>query len=190
MAKTASAPRYRAATAMTDRRCIVSEPVPADVLLAKGRFIGAPCQLEVETANGRELWRRLDWPPPQLLGTKIRGPRAGWPPGLRSRVRLIAQMAPSPSLGPPLLSESWSPPLFCGMPLLDGGAGFGAGFAGAGFGAVGAGAGFGAAGCDAEPPDFLAETCLPAGEIANQRPPKAFSPSPFVSPAFLSITKP
>lgn len=22
---------------------------------------------------------------------------------------------PSPSLGPPLLSESWSPPLFCGM---------------------------------------------------------------------------
>src|SRR5581483_11944033 len=26
-------------------------------------------------------------------------------------------MLPSPSLGPPLLSASWSPPLFCGMPL-------------------------------------------------------------------------
>jgi hypothetical protein len=24
-------------------------------------------------------------------------------------------MLPSPSLGPPLLSASWSPPLFCGM---------------------------------------------------------------------------
>jgi hypothetical protein len=24
-------------------------------------------------------------------------------------------MFPSPSLGPPLLSPSWSPPLFCGM---------------------------------------------------------------------------
>jgi hypothetical protein len=34
-------------------------------------------------------------------------------------------MFPSPSLGPPLLSESWSPPLFCGMPL---GTGFGVGF--------------------------------------------------------------
>jgi len=27
-------------------------------------------------------------------------------------------MLPSPSLGPPLLSASWSPPLPCGMPLL------------------------------------------------------------------------
>ena len=27
-------------------------------------------------------------------------------------------MLPSPSLGPPLLSPSWSPPLFCGMPPL------------------------------------------------------------------------
>jgi hypothetical protein len=26
-------------------------------------------------------------------------------------------MLPSPSLGPPLLSASWSPPLFCGMPV-------------------------------------------------------------------------
>src|SRR5215470_18872017 len=25
-------------------------------------------------------------------------------------------MLPSPSLGPPLLSPSWSPPLFCGIP--------------------------------------------------------------------------
>src|ERR1039457_2155299 len=29
------------------------------------------------------------------------------------------QMFPSPSLGPPLLSESWSPPPFCGMPPAD-----------------------------------------------------------------------
>src|SRR5919108_532422 len=27
-------------------------------------------------------------------------------------------MLPSPSLGPPLLSASWSPPLFCGIPAL------------------------------------------------------------------------
>ena len=27
-------------------------------------------------------------------------------------------MLPSPSLGPPLLSESWSPPLFCGIPAV------------------------------------------------------------------------
>src|SRR3954447_11850366 len=54
-----------------------------------------------------------------------------------TRVRLIAQTPPSPSFGPPLLSESWSPPLFWGMPLLAGGAGFAAG--GAGFAAGGAG---------------------------------------------------
>src|SRR3954453_6667937 len=45
-------------------------------------------------------------------------------------------MPPSPSLGPPLLSASWSPPLFWGMPLLEAGLVFlGAGFAflGAGF---------------------------------------------------------
>src|SRR5436190_11436746 len=28
-------------------------------------------------------------------------------------------MFPSPSLGPPLLSASWSPPLFCGMPAVE-----------------------------------------------------------------------
>jgi hypothetical protein len=28
-------------------------------------------------------------------------------------------MFPSPSLGPPLLSASWSPPLFCGMPVVE-----------------------------------------------------------------------
>src|SRR5213078_4580579 len=28
-------------------------------------------------------------------------------------------MLPSPSLGPPLLSASWSPPLFCGMPAVE-----------------------------------------------------------------------
>ncbi|MBV9473073.1 MAG: hypothetical protein JO206_08890 [Solirubrobacterales bacterium] len=34
-------------------------------------------------------------------------------------------MFPSPSLGPPLLSESWSPPLFCGIPPLGWGGGGG-----------------------------------------------------------------
>src|SRR4051812_26596237 len=29
-------------------------------------------------------------------------------------------MFPSPSLGPPLLSASWSPPLFCGIPEEEG----------------------------------------------------------------------
>jgi hypothetical protein len=61
------------------------------------------------------------------------------------RVRLIAQTFPSPSLGPPLLSASPSPPLFCGIPLLAGGFGFATG--GAGFaagGGVGCGAAFGA----------------------------------------------
>src|SRR4051794_16996718 len=98
-------------------------------------------------ANGPELWRRLDWPPPQPVrpGIRTTAPTAmATRPGLR-RGRLIAQMPPSPSLGPPLLSESWSPPLFCGMPLLGGfGAGCGAAGAGAGFGGGGAGAGFGA----------------------------------------------
>src|SRR3954453_1748758 len=28
-------------------------------------------------------------------------------------------MFSSPSLGPPLLSASWSPPLFCGMPAVE-----------------------------------------------------------------------
>src|SRR3954447_13279005 len=28
-------------------------------------------------------------------------------------------MLPSPSLGPPLLSASWSPPLFCGIPAVE-----------------------------------------------------------------------
>ena len=32
----------------------------------------------------------------------------------RARIA-CAQVLPSPSLGPPLLSESWSPPPFCGM---------------------------------------------------------------------------
>src|SRR4051795_7726477 len=58
-----------------------------------------------------------------------------------------AQIPPSPSLGPPLLSASWSPPLFWGIPLADGlgagvVAGLGAGVV-AGLGA-GVGAGWGA----------------------------------------------
>src|SRR5580700_8535824 len=54
-------------------------------------------------------------------------------------------MLPSPSLGPPLLSGSWSPPLPCGMGLA-GGAGAvvaGAGAVVAGAGAVGEGGGGG-----------------------------------------------
>lgn len=55
-------------------------------------------------------------------------------------------MLPSPSLGPPLLSASWSPPLPCGIELVDdgggGGGGGGAGDVGGGAGAV-VGLGFG-----------------------------------------------
>ena len=58
---------------------------------------------------------------------------------------------PSPSLGPPLLSESWSPPLFWGIPLppllLEAGAAGAAGgvaAVGLGFGLVLAGGGAGA----------------------------------------------
>src|SRR5690242_13646738 len=107
-------------------------------------------------------------------------------------------MLPSPSLGPPLLSESPSPPLFWGMPLLAGGAGFatgGAGFAtgGAGLGAdFGAGCGFavggaaGAAGCDDDEalpwPVESVEIWLPAGETANQEAPNAMTPWPVVWP--------
>jgi hypothetical protein len=66
-------------------------------------------------------------------------------------------MLPSPSLGPPLLSASWSPPPPCGMPAvppeLSGGAvfsGAGAVFSGAGAVSLGAGALFsGAAGAGA-----------------------------------------
>ena len=47
-------------------------------------------------------------------------------------------MLPSPSLGPPLLSASWSPPLPCGMGL--------AGWVGAMVGGGGAGAVAGGAG--------------------------------------------
>src|SRR6476659_7359106 len=61
-------------------------------------------------------------------------------------------MFPSPSLGPPLLSASPSPPPFWGIPLAAGGVGFGsdaglgAGF-GAGLGGAGSGAGRGAGAC-------------------------------------------
>jgi hypothetical protein len=76
-------------------------------------------------------------------------------------------MLPSPSLGPPLLSASWSPPLPCGMglPVWAGAVAGGAGgvLAGGAGGAACAGvewawlcaapAGFGAAGCVAWPAD-------------------------------------
>src|ERR1700751_2592910 len=113
-------------------------------------------------------------------------------------------MLPSPSIGPPLLSESPSPPLFWGMPLLAGGAGLatgGAGFGadfGAGCGAAfGAGWGFavceaaGAAECDDD--ELLPcgvrwlEIWLPAGETANQAAPNAVTPWPVVWPGFLSL---
>ena len=120
-----------------------------------------------------------------------------------TRVGLIAQMSPSPSLGPPLLSESPSPPLFWGMPLLAGGAGFATGGAGlgAGFGA-GWGAGFGAgwgfaAARRPVPPDatttnrcrdpWALEIWLPAGETANQAAPNAVRPWPVVWPGFVSL---
>ena len=66
----------------------------------------------------------------------------------------------------------------------------------AGCGAAGAGAGVGAggaagAGAGDEPfrdVDGL-ETGFPAGETANQRPPNAVRPSPFVAPDFVSLIK-
>jgi hypothetical protein len=84
------------------------------------------------------------------------------------------------------------------MPLVDGdffGAGddFGAA-GGAGCGDFfGAGGAAGAAGRDddAPPLDFRGWLAIrfPAGEIANQLPPNAVRPSPFVSPDFVSLTK-
>lgn len=50
-------------------------------------------------------------------------------------------MLPSPSLGPPLLSASWSPPLPCGIELVGDGGGGGGG--GGGADDVGGGFGFG-----------------------------------------------
>jgi hypothetical protein len=48
-------------------------------------------------------------------------------------------MFPSPSVGPPLLSASWSPPLFCGIALFGGGAGAGVVVGGGALVVVGAG---------------------------------------------------
>src|SRR4051812_29701734 len=97
-----------------------------------------------------------------------------------------AQMPPSPSSGPPLLSESWSPPLFCGMPLdfgaaaagfggaagLDGAAGLGGAAGSAGAAGLDGAAGFVGAVRFGAPP----EACFPAGETANQLPPNALTP--------------
>ena len=102
-------------------------------------------------------------------------------------------MSPSPSLGPPLLSESWSPPLFWGMPLF-GGAGLATG--GAGFGRLWAGWGFaagGAGGCGrmlrrAAAGRGWLEIWFPAGDTANQAAPNAIRPWPVMSPGFVSLT--
>ena len=92
---------------------------------------------------------------------------------------------PSPSLGPPLLSASWSPPLSCGMPLLVVGGGGGVVVGGGGGVVVGGGvvgggvvAGGGGGG------DVGAEIWSPAGREGEPWPPKAFTPSPLVSPGF------
>src|SRR4051812_4526813 len=104
-------------------------------------------------------------------------------------------MPPSPPLGPPLLSESPPPPPFWGIPLLlEGGGAFGAAGFGAGCGAAGA-AGAGAFGAAEEAPlppadfDDLPVTWFPAADTANQRPPNAVRPSPFVWPGFVSFAK-
>src|SRR5256885_607435 len=86
-------------------------------------------------------------------GDSLRCDRRGRPAGV---LLPRGQTFPSPSLGPPLLSKSWSPPLLWGMPPeVDRGTG----------------------------------TWFPDAEMANQRPPNAVRPSPFVSPGFRSITK-
>src|SRR4051794_36269967 len=95
-------------------------------------------------ANGPDARPPPDPPQPARATSNAAATATGTRPTV-TRVRRIAQTPPSPSSGPPLLSASPSPPLFCGMPLLAGVAGFGAG--GAGFGAdFGAcwGTGFGA----------------------------------------------
>src|SRR3954452_7334169 len=77
------------------------------------------------------------------------------------------QVFPSPSLGPPKLSASPSPPPFCGMPfvppppVVEG---------------FGAGCGLCAGGCDPV-------TSWPAPVSTPQRAPNAVEPSPLVSPA-------
>src|SRR3954452_16186549 len=123
-------------------------------------------------ANGAASRRWLASPPPQRV-TPAATARAATARLALSRVRLIVQTPPSPSSGPPLLSESWSPPLSCGMPLeVDGGF-------------------FGVGDDDERPPDFDVRPAsrLPVGETANHVPPNAVRPSPFVSPDVVSLTK-
>jgi hypothetical protein len=54
----------------------------------------------------RRRERGRDWRLHSLTPTKRAQPQ---------RQRQPAYRLPSPSLGPPLLSASWSPPLFCGI---------------------------------------------------------------------------
>src|SRR5712671_1523647 len=139
------------------------------------------------------------------------------PPRRRRQRRVLLRRAsvassytfPSPSLGPPLLSESPSPPPFWGIPPSAGGsafgagAGFGAGFGaglGAGLGAAGSGAGLGAgasafgAGAGAaglgRDGAFELDACparSPAGVTANHEPPNATTPWPLVWPGLVSM---
>src|ERR1700733_979751 len=100
-------------------------------------------------------------------------------------------MLPSPSLGPPLLSASWSPPLPCGIALDDGGGGGGGGAllvggaaGGAGGCVLGAGWVFGvAAGLDAGTVLCVAGACvvLAAEQPAASTPSSATTMSDLLS---------
>src|SRR5690242_8000558 len=95
-------------------------------------------------------------------------------------------MVPSPSLGPPLLSASWSPPLPCGM----GSAVWAGAVAGGAAGVVTAAWLGGAVWCRAELPDGAgAGAGEPDAVSACHTPPNALTPLPVSVPGPVSLTK-
>src|SRR6476646_9729674 len=95
-------------------------------------------------------------------------------------------MLPSPSLGPPLLSASWSPPLSCGM----GFAVWAGAMAGGAAGVVTAAWLGGALWCRDELPDGVgAGTGEPDAVSACHSPPNALRPLPVSVPGPVSLTK-
>src|SRR5205807_1436374 len=62
-------------------------------------------------------WWRLSWSTAPAVPGSVDQPGPGVSPAGPSRVFARGYRFPSPSLGPPLLSASWSPPLPCGTGL-------------------------------------------------------------------------
>src|SRR5258705_10659679 len=95
-------------------------------------------------------------------------------------------MLPSPSLGPPLLSASWSPPLFCGM----GFAVWAGAVAGGAAGVVTAAWLGGALWCwDEMPGGGDAGTAEPHAVSAWHSPPNALTPLPVSVPRAVAFAK-